>query len=526
MWGFCINGGNNKYMKKKIVSILAAAAAIATATSAAFLPIAAGATAGVEFSFLSNLQGQGAPNYLGTVSQVTVDGGYAYTSSDYYDQGLDVVDISNPSTPTFVAHVPFTGTVPGFGQGGIGKSGDFVFVSAGYTGIWVVDASDPTSPTVRPAILSNGGTTFTRRLAVQGSYLYAINNWGGNLDGLRIVDVSNPLSPVLMGFVSFPVGSGGTNAVTVSGNRLYFISETGTFSVVDISDPSSPAVLGTLPGVGLALSMEVVGNYAYFVNNSVLKVVDVSSPASPALVASIPAPSYVSFDVARLDPTTLVFTISGDMVVTADISNPTAPVFGTSITGAGAPNYLGGAMSIAVSGGKAYVAARSDASLTVLSIVAPSPTPPPGEVVDTVHDGVLKLNPGQDAVLRPPAVLNGGLVGTGDNTVTIEGNVQADGSVKNILNLHLTAGSTLTITGGLEVKGTLIIDAGAILIVGGKFTCPGATNITNNGSTDIGNNQCLELTAKAGGSTLAIYALVALASGFGIGVFMKARKVF
>ncbi len=199
--------------------------------------------------------------------------------------------------------------------------------------------------------------------------------------------------------------------------------------------------------------------------------------------------------------------------------------WGTTGTGPGQFDYP---TSIAVSDVGAtsiYVTELRDGRIEKFGCAtSPSPTP---TVIEEVVNGKMHLNPGESVVLGPPTVLNGGLEGTSGNTVTVQnGYVRVDGSVKLLDTLVIQGGSTLEVTGGLEVTGTITIKQGGSLIVGGKFTCPGASQVIDEGhqTLDIGNNQCIQLVARGGGSWLA-YAVLALAAGFGLGVFAKVRRV-
>jgi len=152
----------------------------------------------------------------------------------------------------------------------------------------------------------------------------------------------------------------------------------------------------------------------------------------------------------------------------------------------------------------------------------PTTTPPPGCTTYTgTQNGKLKLKQGGCALLQGGATLHGGISGGAGTTVWIVDAVQIDGSVQDIANLHLATGAVMNVTGGLSVTGSLVIDQDAVLAVGGKFTCTGAT-VTNNGSFTIGNNQCGALTAARG--TSMSLALAGLLASLGAAFYLRGKR--
>ena len=81
--------------------------------------------------------------------------------------------------------------------------------------------------------------------------------------------------------------------MTASGKYLY-IAMDGCFQVVDITDPARPQTAGILNGMPtLTRDVSVAGNYAYVLTFADgITVVDISNPKSPALVKSLALPKY------------------------------------------------------------------------------------------------------------------------------------------------------------------------------------------------------------------------------------------
>ena len=76
-------------------------------------------------------------------------------------------------------------------------------------------------------------------VVVAGSYAYV----AASNSGLQLIDISNPLSSVIVGSVDTPWDARG---VAVSGNYAYVASSEAGLQIVDITDPFSPAISGSL----------------------------------------------------------------------------------------------------------------------------------------------------------------------------------------------------------------------------------------------------------------------------------------
>ncbi|OGH78657.1 MAG: hypothetical protein A2301_01085 [Candidatus Magasanikbacteria bacterium RIFOXYB2_FULL_40_13] len=140
-----------------------------------------------------------------------------------------------------------------------------------------------------------------------------INN--GQPGGFLFTDWSNRIA-----------GSEGThtiNSVEISGNYAYVASGNYMY-VVNISNPTSPYIVGTLLTSDTVFNIKISGSYAYLANgNAGLRVVNISNPNSPTSVITSNTPG-TAYDVA----------ISGTYAYVADyttirvinISNPSAPM--------------------------------------------------------------------------------------------------------------------------------------------------------------------------------------------------------
>lgn len=161
----------------------------------------------------------------------------------------------------------------------IALSGDYVYV--GSWGFRVFDVSDPSAP-----VEVGLDDTSVYGIALKGNYAFT----GGYGSGLTVFDISNPSAP---NPVANCPGRGGGFSLDVDGDYAYLVTQSlgpddqNGLRVIDISDPLVPFEVGFLEG--LFMDVEVVGGYAFVaVRDSGLWVVDVTDPGTPEHVATLP----------------------------------------------------------------------------------------------------------------------------------------------------------------------------------------------------------------------------------------------
>lgn len=148
-----------------------------------------------------------------------------------------------------------------------------------------------------------------RNLYIADNYAYTISYATNSVDSFRIVDISNPSSPQVVGgagLTGLPLSDG--KRVWASGNYAYLLYNatggmTNPFRIIDISDKSNPVVVGgedlDLSGLGGSAGQPfyVSGKYAYVLGTESMHVVDISDPHSPRLVSSLSDVGYSNWDI-------------------------------------------------------------------------------------------------------------------------------------------------------------------------------------------------------------------------------------
>jgi hypothetical protein len=202
---------------------------------------------------------------------------------------------------------------------------------------------------------------------VQGRYAYVASQDAK----LSIVDVSNPGSPAVVGTVTI----GGTNPTSISvyvQGRYAYVANYGnnTLSIVDVSNPSSPLVVDTVATGGgtRPISVYVQGRYAYVANNgnNTLSIFDVSNSSNPAVMStigtggSLPVSVYVQGRYAYVGTSGS----GGRLLSIIDVSNPSSPAVMSTIA-------VSGLNSVFIQGRYAYVA-NAGTLLSIIDVSNPS----------------------------------------------------------------------------------------------------------------------------------------------------------
>lgn len=198
---------------------------------------------------------------------VDVSGDYAFVVAGW--EGLDVIDVSSPSTPVLHGSYSTTGSAQG-----VEVTGDLAYVAQGYSGLAVIDVTDPASPTELGSYVTSSSST---ALDVKGNVAYLCVGQ----HGLAIVDVTASSSPVLLG--SYDT-DGDAEDVVVAGDYAFVADRYEGMAIIDVSDPTSPAQVAKVITDWNAMAVAVAGNYAFVGDGSAVRRLDIEDPTSPQTI--------------------------------------------------------------------------------------------------------------------------------------------------------------------------------------------------------------------------------------------------
>ncbi|MDD1422766.1 cadherin domain-containing protein, partial [Dolichospermum sp. ST_sed1] len=112
----------------------------------------------------------------GVALGVQVVGNYAYVADD--ESGLQIIDISNPTTPILKGNYDTSDRAFG-----VQVVGNYAYVADGDSGLQIIDISNPTNPTLKGNYDTSGNAFGVQ---VVGNYAYVADAHGG----LKIINVS------------------------------------------------------------------------------------------------------------------------------------------------------------------------------------------------------------------------------------------------------------------------------------------------------------------------------------------------
>lgn len=163
--------------------------------------------------------------------------------------------------------------------------------------------------------------------------------------------------------------------VQVLGNYAYVVRADGTpdFLIIDISNPASPTLKGSLSLTGVPANIFVAGNYAYVASqddNQELQIINISNPLSPVVAGTFNAAGTANARGVYAVGNTVYLvrdTSTSDEFIEINVSVPGTPTL------IGSLDLAATGYEVYVSGSYAYVASGSNTQeLQVVSIVNPS----------------------------------------------------------------------------------------------------------------------------------------------------------
>ncbi len=257
----------------------------------------------------------------------------------------------------------------------------------GATDLWNASWSptdiNSTSFGVVLSVISNGGSS-SRTASVDSIQIEVTY-----IKEFYIIDVTNSASPTLVtGLGSNPTISSGFNAVTVDGRYAYVAtnSSAGQLQIIDLSI-TPPVVVSTLKigttGTSVGSSIFYRNGYVYLGLNHTasgpneFNVIDVHNPLSPSLSGSLPIgyivnSIYVKNNYAYAVHPTDTSATNQEQVTVIDLSNPTSP---QRLGGYHAPDNSGDGKSMFTVGDNFYLGRVLSAGTNNEFYILNNPTP-------------------------------------------------------------------------------------------------------------------------------------------------------
>ena len=250
----------------------------------------------------------------GRTRRVVQVAGYAYVAD--YTGGLRIYRASDADT-ALVGVLP----VPPNGRAidlAIDQAHGRAYVALSGAGLEVVDISNPSSPVALATLLLPGQVS---AVAIADSALLAVGRRGGSAAGITLVDVTVPTSPTPRGQLGFNYLPD-PRAITVKDTVAFVADASVGLTAVGIGNPDAPGLIGLSTGAP-ATDLDLAGNRLLVGTVSRgLQVVDVFNPAVPFLRSEFALPRILG--ITQSGNSAVAF-LDGDEASVVDLTDPFAP---------------------------------------------------------------------------------------------------------------------------------------------------------------------------------------------------------
>jgi hypothetical protein len=257
----------------------------------------------------------------GDARNVAVISNYAYVADG--DNGLVILDISNPKTPVLVSSYDTAGIAYD-----VAVSNGYAYVADGANGLVIVSITNKANPSLAGWTNTSGTAS---GVAVQSNYVYLADGESGAGKELLVFNVSNPSAPSLawkgpalqramndvyiqdglmyvaadqnvyrmntgtstIGWIASPGGFTGWNMTGIHGSGSIIAAAAGANGVKIMN--TNLVVLGGYDTSGTASGVFVISNYVYVADGTNgLVVLNISNPASPVISVRVPTTGSAS----------------------------------------------------------------------------------------------------------------------------------------------------------------------------------------------------------------------------------------
>ncbi|MFW9981984.1 MAG: LVIVD repeat-containing protein, partial [Candidatus Thorarchaeota archaeon] len=179
----------------------------------------------------------------------------------------------------------------------VDTSRNITYVTCGYSGVKAFDVSDPGNP-IEIATVSSSLDYYAHQLVMRNNLMFI----GDGRGGLKIIDFGNISSPIVLsqytGDYAWDVEVRGDTAFVANG----FQGVGDRLTIVNVSDPTSPELLGSHTIAGDATDIEIVENLAFVTTSYAgFTVFDVSNHTNPIQLTQYVGPSTSDADLGDLE---------------------------------------------------------------------------------------------------------------------------------------------------------------------------------------------------------------------------------
>jgi hypothetical protein len=235
--------------------------------------------------------------------------------------GLQVVDISNASTPTLVGYCAIetnrTAAMDLYGQ--------HLYIAAEQGGFQIVDISDPAAPFVASPV----DLFYPSDIKIADGYAFALFA-SSSPAKLRSFDLSDPLNPQFRAQIDAPRGQ----SITLAEDQALvacaeYTGGSNGMRIFDISDPLNLVEKSFLKVQNRTYTVTAFDDHAYLACQDSILVADISNPVSPTVIGryDVAGPSHAEYRGASCDGQLFYIhsRYSDHPLEIIDVTDPTQP---------------------------------------------------------------------------------------------------------------------------------------------------------------------------------------------------------
>lgn len=208
----------------------------------------------------------------GVAHEISVQGNLCFTT--WLDAGFAIHDISNPVAPTLVSHTPYSGAYTYHAWPT--DDGTHLLTTDAWTniGLQIWDITTPSTPVLKGSWTSGSGSIMHNAF-VKGNKAY-ISHFE---DGLHVLDISDLSNPVQVGWFDTDMGANGFNTngnygVYAFDNNIYLSHrDDGLYIIGEVTVPPGPDTVS-------------ISSAMWYRNGKILEVI-ATSTQSPTAVLSV-----------------------------------------------------------------------------------------------------------------------------------------------------------------------------------------------------------------------------------------------
>jgi len=231
-------------------------------------------------SHMSLVGAYNTPDYANGVSVMPV-GSLRYAFIADGASGLQIVNVTSPSSPSFTSSFNTSGTAVDVITASI-NSGYYAFISDGSNGLVIINVTNISSPVYDTTLHFQGDGVLTSFVDDQNKVLF-IGTYYGYIHIYNLAYLPDSVSKYSV--YSSPLDH--ILGINVYGGLAYVAENTQGLEIVNVMNPAAPINVSYYDTPGSANDVKVGGSYAYIADGSSLYIINISNPFSPTFAGQV-----------------------------------------------------------------------------------------------------------------------------------------------------------------------------------------------------------------------------------------------